>query len=482
MAEILRPNLCVLGAGAGGVAAAYLAAAAGASVVVVEKRPFDDGQPSDRLNGQMNGQVNFALLAHILIDAARRVAARQSDAVLGLSPFKSTVEVAALRARAQRLAKRLALDSPAKFAALKITTVQGTGRFTSNRRLEAAGQIIEADKFIIAAGATPPLPPAIKGLELVRPLDLEALLRLDRWPRRLVLIGGSAHGLALAQAFRRLGSDVHVFEAGNFLAGEDSELVAPILTRLRRDNVVLHERSEVVQVEPHTAGLRLSAAGAGTSFRLEASYIMLTATPVPLVEGLGLAEAGVIYDNNGIKVGADLRTSNSRIYALGDVLGGMQSLAMSRAQAHRIVAQLFEKSRVKAAPAPRIVFTDPELAVIGLSEAEARQAGRKIRVFRARFYDNMAAQIAGPCDGHVKIVTDANGRLLGAGIAGQQARELIALFGLALSQGLRVDDLRGFLPASPSFTEAGRLAALALPAQLGKALWRRIFPLPRRFR
>ncbi len=469
MTEILTPNLCVLGAGAGGAAAALMAAAAGASVVLVEKRELDDGH------------ADFALIAHLVIDAARRVAARQSDPLLGLYPFKSTIDVAALRVRTERLAKRLALASPARLAALKITTVQGTGRFTSRNRLEAAGLIIEAEKFIVAPGAAPPPAPAIKGLELVRPLDLQALLALERWPRRLVLIGGSAHGLALAQAFRRLGSQVDVFEAGSFLPDEDGELVAPVLTRLQREGVTLHERSEVVQVEPHVSGLRVNATEGGTNLRFEASYLMLTNSFLPLVEGLGLAEAGVRYDKNGIKVGADLLTSNPRIYALGDALGGMQSQAIARYQAHRIVAQLFEKRRLKAAPAPRVVFTDPELAVVGLSEAEARKAGRKIRIFRARFNDNMAAEIAGECEGHVKIIADAEGRLLGVGIVGQQARESIALFSLALSQRLHASDLQSFVPASPSFTEAGRIAALALPLQLGKALWWRIFPLPRRF-
>jgi pyruvate/2-oxoglutarate dehydrogenase complex dihydrolipoamide dehydrogenase (E3) component len=470
MAEILTPDLCVLGAGAGGVAAAILAAAAGASVVLVEKRLLDDGH------------ADFALIAHVVIDAARRVAARQSDPLLGLYPFHSTIDLTALRVRAERLAKRLALASPARLAALKITTVQGMGRFTSRNRLEAAGLVIEAEKFIVAPGAAPPPAPAIKGLEYVRPLDLEALLALERWPRRLVLIGGSAYGLALAQAFRRLGSNVDVFEAGAFLPDEDGELVAPLLTRLQREGVTLHERSEVVQVEPHVSGLRVNAMEGGTGLRIDASYLMLTASPLPLVEGLGLTEAGVRYDNNGIKVGADLRTSNPRIYAVGDALGGMQSLANARYQAHRIVAQLLQKSRLKAAPAPRVVFTDPELAVVGLSEAEAQKAGRKIQVFRARFDENMAAEIAGACEGHVKIIADAEGHLLGAGIVGPQARESIALFSLAVSQRLHARDLQSFVPASPSFTEAGRIAALALPSQLGKTLWRRIFPIPRRFR
>jgi pyruvate/2-oxoglutarate dehydrogenase complex dihydrolipoamide dehydrogenase (E3) component len=470
MAEILTPDLCVLGAGAGGVAAAILAAASGARVVLVEKRPFDDGH------------ADFALVAQIVIDAARRVAARQSDSLLGLYPFKSTIDVAALRVRVERLAKRLALDAPAQLAALNITTVQGTGRFTSRNRLEAAGLVIEAGKFIVAPGAAPPPAPAINGLELIRPLDLEALLALERWPRRLVLIGGSAHGLALAQAFRRLGSEVHLFEAGTFLPDEDHELVAPVLTRLQREGVILHAKSEVVQIEPHVSGLRINAMEGGIGLRIDASYLMLTASPLPLVEGLGLTEAGVHYDKNGIKVGADLRTSNPRIYAVGDALGGMQSRAIARYQAHRIVAQLFQKNRLKAAPSPRVVFTDPELAVVGLSEAEAQKAGRNIRVFRARFNDNMAAEIADACEGHVKIIADPEGRLLGAGIVGQQARESIGLFSLALSLGLHTSDLKGFVPASPSFSEVGRIAALALPSQLGKALWWRIFPLPRRFR
>jgi pyruvate/2-oxoglutarate dehydrogenase complex dihydrolipoamide dehydrogenase (E3) component len=485
MAEILRPDLCVLGAGAGGIAAAYAAAAAGARVVLVERRRLDDGHPSP------------ALAMHVLIEASRMAAAWQSTTSPGkasfglasdLAPFKSVVDIAALRTRAQTLASRLALDSPIRLDALRIRTIQGTVRFTGKTRCEAAGFTIEPKWFVIAPGAAPAPITGIKRFEFVRPLEPQAFLDLEAWPKRLVLLGGSGHGLALAQAFRRLGSEVHLLEPGIFLPGEDRELVTPILTRLQREGVELHENTAVERVEPHLSGLRIGAVQAGCDLQLEASHLMLTTPPMPLVEGLGLSEAGVDYDKNGIKVRADLRTSNPNIYAIGDVLGGTQSLGSARSQGRRVVAHIFKikpffKTRHSGAPqTTRSVFTDPEFAAVGLSESEAQKSHRDIRVLRARFHDNFAAELAGESDGHVKLITDARDRLLGVGIVGPQAREMIALYALALSQGLRAGDLRGFVPATPSLSEAGSLAALALPGQLGKALWRRIFPVPRRFR
>jgi pyruvate/2-oxoglutarate dehydrogenase complex dihydrolipoamide dehydrogenase (E3) component len=209
---------------------------------------------------------------------------------------------------------------------------------------------------------------------------------------------------------------------------------------------------------------------------------VMTEQPVPRVEGLGLKEAGVRYDAQGIRVRTDLRTSNPRIYAVGDALGGVLSHARARYQAQQVVAQIFDASPRPAALTPRLVFTEPELAVIGLTEEEAQASGRDIRVLRAPFHDNVAAQSAGEGEGHVKLITDGRDQLIGAGIVGPRARELIGLYGFAISLELHAGDLKGFVPASPSLTEVGRLAVLASPAQFGKRLWRRLFPISRRRR
>jgi pyruvate/2-oxoglutarate dehydrogenase complex dihydrolipoamide dehydrogenase (E3) component len=303
---------------------------------------------------------------------------------------------------------------------------------------------------------------------------------LDQWPRKLALFGGSGHGLALAQAFRRLGSEVHLFDSGLFLPGEDRELVAPVLARLRRDGVQLHEETSVARIEPNGDGLFLEIGGRGSAQRIEANHLVMTEQPVPRVEGIGLKEAGVRYDAGGIKVRTDLRTSNPRIYAIGDALGGVHTHARARYQAQQAVAQIFDASSRPSAQAPRIVFTEPELAAVGLTEEEAQANGREIRVLRAPFHDNVAAQTAGESEGHVKLITDGRDHLIGAGIVGPRARELIGLYGFAISLELRAADLKGFVPASPSLTEVGRLAVLASPAQFGKRLWRRVFPISRR--
>jgi pyruvate/2-oxoglutarate dehydrogenase complex dihydrolipoamide dehydrogenase (E3) component len=476
MVEILRPDLCVLGAGAGGIAAACAAAATGASVVLVEKRRLEDGRP------------NPGLLSNVVIEAARATALgrRRSRASAGPNPLdsassKSTVDIAALRRRAQKLADRLALDTPIRLAALNIKTIEGTARFTGRKSCAAGGVTIEPKWFVVAAGGVSEPATEIKGFELIRPLELESFLDLEHWPRRLLLLGGSAHGMALAQAFCRLGSQVQLIESGTFLPGEDRELVSPILTRLQREGVGLHENATVVRIKPLNSGMRIDFAKMGCDLDFEATHMMLTTPLSPRVEGLGLDEAGVDYDRNGIKVRGDLRTSNPSIYAIGDVLGGLSSLGNARAQGRRVVAQIFEARRTIRPQVARFAFTDPEFAAVGMSETEARNSHRNIRVLRARFHENAAAQLAGDANGHVKIITDARDRLLGVGIVGPQARELIGAYGLALSQRLRISDLRDFVPPTPSLAEAGSLAALALPGQLGKALWRRMFPVTRRF-
>ncbi len=447
MTEVLRPDLCVLGGGIAGLAAATAAAKLGANVVVVEKRALGSA-------GQTMATQAFCAAAH---DASR--AAR-----LGAAP---RVDFGRLRTRLREIEARYALEiAPPRLAAMNIRIVRAAGSFVGPTRLEAGGFAIEARHFIVATGATPALPP-IAGLALFHLFDSQELLTSENLPKRLLLIGANFDELALAQALLRFGSRVALIAPGRILPDEDEELVAPVLRRLGREGLAVHTNAEILRIEPQRTGacifLGPNAAG------IEGSHVMVAATPQACVEGFGLKAARVAYSSAGIKADAEGKTSNPRIRAIGGVAHAPISAMMARHQGERVALVLFGTPADVAPPVARVLETDPEMAVVGLSEAAARAQGKTLRVLRAPFSENGRAQAGFGPEGHVKIMTDSRGLILGAGIVGPQARELIGIFSLAIAKRATTADFEAIASTATTLTQACREAALASAPQLGKA-------------
>jgi pyruvate/2-oxoglutarate dehydrogenase complex dihydrolipoamide dehydrogenase (E3) component len=444
MTEILRPDLCVLGGGTAGLAAARAAAKLGAKVVLVEKRA--------------HGSVAQAVAAQVFC-AAARAAARGRAARLGIGG-EPKVDLARLRREMNEIVAHFALENaPARLAGMNIRIIRAAGSFTTPTRLEAGGFAIESRHFVVATG-TVPSPPAIAGSELVRLLTPEELLILDDLPKDLILIGADADELALAQALLRLGSRVVLIVSGTILPEEDRELLAPVLTRLIGEGLVIHQDAEILSLEPQRGGARVNLGHGGPS--IEGSHIMVAAKRLACVEGFGLKTARVTYSMEGIEADAEGKTSNPRIRAIGSVLGGPRLRTLGRYQGERVAAVLFG-TRPTAPPTPvaRVLCTDPELAVVGLTEEEARAQHKSIRVLRAPFSENERARTAFGPGGHVKIVTDSRGHILGAGIVGPEARELIGIFSLAIAKHFKAVDLEAIVSTASTLTQACRAAALA---------------------
>ncbi|MGB8277969.1 MAG: FAD-dependent oxidoreductase [Methylovirgula sp.] len=469
MTEILRPDLCVIGGGPGGLAAARAAAGFGAKVVLVEKRALGGTE-----------HLRFAWQAQILAAAGARSAAQRSGTKFGLPETEVRIDFKRLRRECEAAIERFAReDSPARLLGLDVKLIQAAGNFTSPSRFEAGETAIEARRFLLAVGSFPAAP-AIAGLELVRPLTADRIADLTIVPKRLAVIGASPENLTLSQAFLRLGSKVVLLQSGGFLAGEDPELTTPLFNALRREGLEIVEDADIRSIELAGSGLQGSglklilADGTG----VEASHLLYAAARVPLVEGLGLKTAHVAYSKDGIKLNAHRRSSNPKIYVLSDGFDSFHSTTVARREGEWLAEWLFGRSRPAAMQIARIIATDPEIAVIGLSEPQARARHHAIGVLRAGFCDNLRAQTVvpptrHPVAGHAKIITDSHGRLLGAGIVGPQARELIGVFGLALAKGLKAEDLVALAVGEPTLMEVCRAAALASAPQTGKvSLWR----------
>jgi pyruvate/2-oxoglutarate dehydrogenase complex dihydrolipoamide dehydrogenase (E3) component len=475
--EHSEPDICVIGGGAGGLAAAAAAAAMGVPVVLVEK-------------GRIGGQnLTGAVPAQALLAAAERAHALHTGAALGVKTVRSGIDFAAVNAHVRSAVEAVApLMSPERFRGLGVRVVAGAARFVDATTVAVGDLRIKARRFVIATGASPFVPP-IAGLSEKPYLVPETAFDLPDCPRHLIVVGAGRIGLAFAQAFRRLGADVTVLEAERPLRGEDSECAAVVLDALDREGVRLRTGIRILQVRRVLARVQVvlgkSAAPDGASeATIEGTHLLVAAGRRPNLDDLDLDAARIRHSADGVTVDKHLRTSNKKVYAIGDVIGGPKSVHLASHQAGLVVRNaLFRYSvAVDHRAAASVTFTDPELARIGLTEQEARAQRSAIRVLRWPYRENDRAAATGATAGHVKVITDATGQILGASIVGAQAGETIALWALALGQRLNIVAMAGLVAPYPTFAEVGKRAAITYFMRgLTSARVRRIIGWLRRF-
>lgn len=460
MEEVLTPDICVIGGGSGGLSAAAAAAAFGVEVVLVEK-------------GAMGGDcLNYGCVpSKALIAAAKQAHAMRESGKFGIAPVEPSIAFARVHDRVHEVIAEIAPnDSVARFTALGVRVIEAHGRFIDKRTLAAGEYRIRARRFVVATGSSAFVPP-VPGIEDVDVLTNESVFDLKRLPAHLLVMGGGPIGMELAQAFRRLGSRVTVLEALSALSRDDPELAAVVLARIREEGVDIRERTKVVRAERRgKTGVRLHLEGPDGAEIVDGTHLLVAAGRAPNVDGLGLQEARVRFDRKGIRVGASLRSSNRRIYAIGDVAGGLQFTHVAGWHAGLVIRPLLFRLRAKAdgRTIPWATYTDPELAQVGLTEADALKAGHAIQVLRWPFSENDRAVAEGKTAGLVKIVADRRGRILGTTIAGAGAGEMIALYGLAIARRMKLRDLAALVVPYPTMAEAGKRAAVSAYAPLAR--------------
>lgn len=462
-------DLAVIGAGSGGLTVAAAAAQFGQRVVLFEK-------------GEMGGDcLNYGCVpSKALLAAARRAQAMRSAAPLGITPVEPVVDFAAVMAHVRRAIAAIAPnDSQQRFEGLGVTVIRAAARFIDASTLEASGQRYTARRFVIATGSRPALPP-LPGLAEVPFLTNETLFDNDTLPAHLAVIGGGPIGLEMAQAHRRLGARVTVIEAATPLAQDDPELTAVVLDQLRGEGIDILAATPVTRLSRDDGGIGIVAGGR----RIQASHLLLATGRQPNVEELGLEAAGIAFTARGIGVDRGLRTSNRRVYAVGDVAGGRFTHEAGYQAGSVIRNALFGLPARATAMIPHVTYTDPELAQAGLTEAEARAVhGDTIRVLRWPFRENDRAQAEGQVQGLVKIIATRRGRILGAGIAGPGAGELIQPWIIALERGLKVGAMAGSVLPYPTRGEASRRAAIGYFSDFASnPLVRRVIGLVSRIR
>ena len=445
----LRPDLCVIGAGAGGLSVAAAAAAFGVPVVLIEK-------------GRMGGDcLNYGCVpSKALLAAARRVADMRTASDLGVNAAAVRVDFPAVAQHVRDTIASLAPnDSAARFTGLGVRVIAGSAQFADRETVTVDDRFtIKARRFVIATGSTPSVP-RIPGIAQTPFFTNETIFDLALQPEQLLIVGGGPVGVELAQAFRRLGSTVTVIEAATPLGKDDPECAAVVLAALERDGVVFRSGVRLVKVAGAST-IQVTLSGGEV---IEGSHLLIAAGRTPTIEGLGLERAGVATTPHGITVDRHLRTTNKHIYAIGDVIGGLQFTHVANDHAGIVIRHALFRlpARIRYDAIPWVTYTDPELAQVGLTEDQARRAGHAVRILRWPYHENDRARIERASGGHIKVVTNRRGRILGATIVGRDAGELISIFTLAITQRLNIRALAGFIVPYPTLAEIGKRAAMS---------------------
>lgn len=442
-------DICVIGGGSAGLSVAAGASQMGARVVLVEK-------------GEMGGDcLNTGCVpSKALIAAAHAAHAGRAASAFGIDFAEPKIDFARVHAHIHGTIARIAPhDSVERFEGLGVRVIKAHARFVSDREVEADGVRVKARRFVVATGSRAAAPP-IPGLSDVPYMTNESVFEMTELPKRLVVIGGGPIGIEMAQAFARLGSEVTVLERFTILPKDEPEAVAVVRKALLADGVELCENVEIASVAKDGDGIAISGKHDGADMKLSVSHILVAAGRTPNTNGLDLERAGIDYGPKGIAVDARMRTSNKRVHAIGDVAGGPQFTHVAGYHAGIVIRNaLFGlPAKVDYRALPWVTYTDPELAHVGLTEAQAREAGGEVKTLSESFSHIDRALAEKREEGLIKIVIDGKGRVLGATIVGPYAGEMIGFWALAINQRVKLSALAGLILPYPTLSEISKRA------------------------
>ncbi|UJW84762.1 FAD-dependent oxidoreductase [Devosia sp. SL43] len=443
MADILKPDLCVIGGGELGIGLAIKARQRGLDVVLVERRSGEAGDPRQ---GSLHRAAFMA--------SAERAQAIRTAGTVGLDTVEPKPNFRAIAEHAAATADAATpRDSAERLAALGVNILAGAASFSDRRTLKVGDAVIRAGQFVLATGAAPIVPP-LPGLDQVPYFTVDTILSNVRKLSHLVVIGGDATALELAQAYRRLGSGVTVVPQGQLLAGFDPEPAAMLLRALREEGIDIRDGAEVTAILPRSQGTGVTIRTAdGVEDGLDVSHILVALGRMPDLDPALLDKAKlkrVRVQADQLLVGPNCQTSNGRICAIGGAAGESRPHRAVR-QADMLLDRLTISPGARLDPlrVPLQVATGPALAQIGLAETGTPLRQGQI-VLRAGFVENDAARAQGVATGTAKLIVARNGTILGCSVVGAGAGEVIALVAMAMDRGLTADALAALPLPEPS--------------------------------
>lgn len=446
MSEI-KTDVLVIGAGSGGLSFAAGASQMGADVVLLE---------GHKMGGDC---LNYGCVpSKALIAAAKAAYGQAHSGVYGVANVVPKVDYAAVMEHVAGVIAQIApVDSQERFESFGVRVIREFGQFISPTQVRAGDDVITARRIVISTGSSPLVPP-IPGLADVPYLTNETLFDLREQPEHLLIVGGGPIGMEMAQAHIRLGCKVTVIEGAKALANDDPELAAVVLESLRAEGVEIAEEALAAQISGQAGVIRIETKD-GRVF--EGSHLLMAVGRKTNTDRLNLEAAGIDVTRRGITVDASLRTSNKKVYAIGDVAGGLQFTHVAGYHAGVIIRSILFglPSRAKIGHIPWATYTDPELAQVGLSEAQAREAhGDKMEIARFELLHNDRAIAERKTKGQVKVMV-VKGRPVGVSIVGHQAGELIGFWALALANNLKMSQIAATISPYPTIGEVNKRAA-----------------------
>ncbi len=448
MSKNLKVDLCVIGAGSGGLSVAAGAVQMGASVALIEK-------------GEMGGDcLNYGCVpSKALLAAAKAAHAHRSGEKFGVAADEPKVDFAAVNAHVKDVIAGIAPhDSQERFEGLGCTVIRDGAKFVGATTVEAGGYTIEARRVVISTGSSPFVPP-IEGLQETPYFTNETIFDNTELPERLIVVGGGPIGMEMAQAHRRLGADVVVLEGAKALGKDDPELTAIALENLRAEGLDIREDALAERVSNDGGKIQVHLKGGEV---VEGSHLLMAVGRQANVDGLDLEKAGIEYSRRGISVGANLKTTNKKVFAIGDVTGGLQFTHVAGYHAGVVIrSALFQMFWAKASTAhiPWVTYVDPEIAHVGLTEDQAKSKfGSGVSVLRFAANETDRAQAERTGKGLIKVVLKGS-KIIGASIVGKGAGEMIHLWAFAIASKQKIGAMAGYVAPYPTLGEASKRVA-----------------------
>ncbi len=447
-------DICIIGAGSAGLSVASGAAQLGRSVVLFE---------ADEMGGDC---LNYGCVpSKALIAAGKHAHAFSSGEIFGVKVEKPTVNFETVKSHIQGVIDHIApVDSQERFEGLGCTVIRERARFKDANTVESDTTEIKAKRFVIAVGSRASAPP-IPGLADTPYLTNETIFSVETQPKKLLVIGAGPIGLELGQAFKRLGSDVEIVDIAAPLGRSEPEHAKVLVKSLEAEGVVFHAPAKTKLIRKTKTGVAIDFEDGTT---LTGSHLLVAAGRAPNVDGLELENAGIKYDRRGIDVSESLRTSNKRVYAAGDVAKGMGGLTHAAGyHAGQLIRNFYFSppfmgdmlGKANTTRMPAAIYSEPELASIGMTEAEALDAGHNVRCVSWDFEENDRAIAERSNHGGVKIVATKKGKILGASVVGESAGEIIHMISVAMTNKVKISGLAQIISPYPTRSEAVKRAA-----------------------
>ena len=448
--EKIKTDLLIIGAGSGGLSVAAGAAQMGADVVMLE---------GHKMGGDC---LNFGCVpSKALLAAGKQAHAMETGEPFGVTPIMPEVSYAAAKDHVQKVIDTIApMDSQERFEGFGVRVIREFGAFTGKNTVKAGDHEITARRVIIATGSGPFVPP-IPGLEDTPYYTNENIFDLREKPDHLLVIGGGPIGMEMAQAHRRLGSKVTVIEGMKALGKDDPEIAEIVLNRLRGEGVEIVEDALAQKISGTDGDITVETSN-GT---FKGTHLLMAVGRKVNIDKLNLEAAGVKYDRTGVKVGPDLKSvTNKKVYAIGDAAGGLQFTHLAGYHAGIVVrsAVLGLPAKAKTDHIPWATYTDPEIAQVGLTEAQAIKKYGKMNVFVARYETDENDRAVAENLGHglIKVMV-VKGRPVGASIVGKQAGELISMWAMAIANNMKMSAISATVLPYPTLSEINKRAASA---------------------